>query len=161
MRGKCRRVGAGNRTCNGARWCVGTAFCNKYVSFCLIFYFLNGTCVPLLREEGQQNMYRHVFPIIVECEVVHWQSACNVSLFCLFLRYICSVIKRRGTCTGTYAQSSSIASWCVGTTFATYTYGTHILCVIKRRGASADAWAPATEHAPACSPNLRPLRGGA
>ena len=49
------------------------------------------------------------------------------------------------------------------TAFATCTYHYlwQICVVIKGRGASAGALAPATQHAPAHIPNYRRLRGGA
>ena len=72
MRGKCRRIGAGNRTCNGipshGRLRIGA------LAPRLLHVSFYGKYVSLLSDEGQgpahwrrqQDMRRHVFPIIVD-----------------------------------------------------------------------------------------------
>ena len=50
---------------------------------------LYGMYISLLSDEGQvpdhwrrqQDMHRHVIPVIVDVEVVHWHSVCNMYHF--------------------------------------------------------------------------------
>ena len=87
---------------------------------------LYGKNVVLLRDEGQvqahwrwqQDMHRHVFPVIVGGGLVHWHSICKTCVW-----YTC--------------------------------------IVTEGRGASADGFAAATEHAPARILSGRQRRGGA
>ena len=114
----------------------------------------------------QQNMHRHIFPIVVDSEV-RWHSVCNVYLF------FCGVIKWRRASAGALAPAAGheparilnhrrLLAGALAQRLQHVCIIIQYMCVvIQRYRKCPGALAPTTGHAPARIPNHRRLLAGA